>query len=168
MKKYSENICHQLLAFLITSAFIMVAFLYGLSVIPLPSVVSTAEPIKTPSVVSTSSDVTNSMVRLTAPQVNAVITNPLVISGEAKSNWFFEASFPIRLLSSNGTVIANGIAEAKGDWMTEAFVPFSATLHFVTPPTGTGMLVLQKDNPSGLAKFDDTLIVPVRFTPLAK
>jgi hypothetical protein len=47
--------------------------------------------------------------------------------------------------------------------MTNAFVPFSAELKFDEPATATGMLVLEKENPSGEAERDATIRIPVRF-----
>jgi len=94
---------------------------------------------------------------------NETVSSPLVISGRARGYWFFEASFPVELLDDSGSVIASGIATAQDEWMTEAFVPFSATLEFSSPVTEKGTLILKKDNPSGLPEHDDRLVVPVRF-----
>ncbi len=104
------------------------------------------------------------LIKITNPRPNQEITSPVVITGEARGNWFFEASFPVVLTDSNGAVVAQGIAQAKGDWMTENFVPFEATLTF-QKPTGSnkGTLTLKKDNPSGLPANDDSLLVPVVF-----
>ncbi len=54
-------------------------------------------------------------------------------------------------------------AQALGEWMTEDFVPFSASLRFAVPSTPKGKLVLEKDNPSGLPENADELIIPVYF-----
>lgn len=91
------------------------------------------------------------------------IQSPLTISGEARGPWFFEASFPVKLFDANGTEIALGIAQAKSEWMTNNFVPWSTNLVFATPTTKEGLLVFEKDNPSGLPEFDDSLIIPVSF-----
>jgi hypothetical protein len=95
-----------------------------------------------------------------------------MITGQARGSWFFEASFPVMLTNWDGLIIAEGIATAKGDWMTMDFVPFTATLSFVTPyannqPTfmERGTLILQRDNPSGLPENDAALEIPVRFSP---
>jgi len=48
--------------------------------------------------------------------------------------------------------------------MTTEFVPFTAIMDFAEPSTKTGTLILQKDNPSGLAEYDDELRIPVIFT----
>lgn len=104
------------------------------------------------------------LIRVTAPVANTVVTSPLTVRGEARGNWYFEASFPVRLLDSEGSELALGIAQAQGEWMTTEFVPFETTLIFITPTASqTGTLVLEKDNPSGLPENADELRIPVRF-----
>lgn len=102
-------------------------------------------------------------VRLRSPQADAVVTSPLVVSGEAVGHWYFEASFPVRLLDADGKQIAIAPAQAQGDWMVDGYVPFTTTLIFAVTTPGTGTLVLQKDNPSGLPEYDAEVRVPVRF-----
>jgi hypothetical protein len=104
------------------------------------------------------------LIRVTSPAPNSLVTSPLTITGEARGNWYFEASFPVKLLDANGTEIAAHYAEAQGEWMTTEFVPFSSTLTFTPPSTPTGTLRLEKDNASGLPEFDDHIDIPVRFT----
>lgn len=103
------------------------------------------------------------LIRLTAPTPSSVATSPLTISGQARGFWFFEASFPVKLLDENGQELGTGIAQAQSDWTTPDFVPFSAALNFRSPTTKKGTLVLQKDNPSGLPANDDQLRIPVKF-----
>jgi hypothetical protein len=102
--------------------------------------------------------------RLFSPQPGDEITNPLLVIGEARGNWYFEASFPVILTDWDGLIIAEGIAQAQGDWMTTDFVPFSATLNFTKPGYGTtGSLILKKDNPSDLPEFDDAVEITIKF-----
>ncbi len=103
------------------------------------------------------------LIMIYSPRPNAKIASPLTISGKARGNWFFEASFPVKLTDENGNELASGAAAAQSDWMTEDFVEFIATVEFATPTTPGGTLILQKDNPSGLAGHDNQLIVPVEF-----
>ncbi len=91
------------------------------------------------------------------------VASPLVVTGEARGNWYFEASFPVRLYDSANNLLTTGIAQAQSDWMTTNFVPFTVTLNFTAPTSGTGTLVLQKDNPSGLPANDAQLVIPVAF-----
>ena len=113
------------------------------------------------------------LIQLTTPTVGGEINSPLNINGQARGYWFFEASFPVILTNWDGLIIAEGIATAKGEWMTEEFVPFSAQLEFVSPYKAgdpdfmqRGSLILQKDNPSGLPEHDDALEMPITFTEL--
>lgn len=104
------------------------------------------------------------MIVLGAPTANASITSPLTITGEARGGWYFEATFPVILTNWDGLIIAEGYAEAEGDWMTEEFVPFSATLTFEKPDFGeNGFLILQKANASGLPEHDAALEIPINF-----
>lgn len=103
------------------------------------------------------------LLRGVSVQPHDVLINPLTITGEARGNWFFEASFPVRILDANGKELFAGPAQARGDWMTTEFVPFTLTATFSPPTTATGTLVLQKDNPSGLPEHDDAFEIPIRF-----
>jgi hypothetical protein len=110
------------------------------------------------------------LIVLNSPQPNDYISSPLQLSGQARGYWFFEASFPIVLTNWDGLIIAEGYATATSDWMTEEFVPFTATLEFTSPYVDTdpdfmsrGSLILQKDNPSGLPENDNALELPIYF-----
>src|SRR3989338_1648514 len=102
-------------------------------------------------------------IRIDLPAQNALIESPLRVSGEAKGSWYFEGTFPVRLLDANGSVLAAFPVAAKGEWMTPEFVPFEGELKFATPKTKTGILVLSKDNPSGLAEHDAFVSIQLRF-----
>jgi hypothetical protein len=104
------------------------------------------------------------LVRFTSPIPPKGLTSPLTVKGEARGTWYFEASFPVRVLDANQNVLGTGIAQAQGDWMTEEYVPFTATITFPNQPSGSkGSLVFVKDNPSGLPEHEDSFTVPVTF-----
>lgn len=104
------------------------------------------------------------LIRLKYPRSNDEISSSLIIEGEARGYWFFEASFPVVLVNWDGLIISQGIATAESDWMTEDFVPFKAVLEFEKPEyKNNGTLILKKDNPSGLPENDDALEIPVIF-----
>ena len=107
-------------------------------------------------------------IKVTKPQPNQMVESPLIIEGEARGSWFFEGVFPIMLLDSNGNAIARHFAQVQGEWMTEDFVPFKAQIEFEKPATDTGILILEKDNPSGLSENDASIEIPVRFDQSAK
>src|SRR3989344_2208640 len=97
------------------------------------------------------------------PKSGELVESPLLINGRARGYWYFEASFPVRIFDDNGVELGVAIAQAGGEWMTEDFVPFVAILEFKKPSTKKGVLVLQKDNPSGLPEHDAELRIPVVF-----
>lgn len=104
------------------------------------------------------------LIKLTTPRPNDIVSSPLVITGQARGPWFFEASFPVYLTNWDGLIIAEGIATAQGEWMTTEFVPFTATLTFAVDPqvySKAATLILKKDNPSGLPEHDDALEIPL-------
>jgi hypothetical protein len=110
------------------------------------------------------------LIVLTSPQPNEYIGSPITITGKARGNWYFEASFPVVLTDWDGRIIAEKFATARGPWMTEDFVPFTVTFSFESPyHTGDpdfmrrGSLILKRDNPSGLPEHDDALEIPIMF-----
>lgn len=103
------------------------------------------------------------LIKVDAPLPNEAVKSPLLISGLARGNWFFEASFPVNLLDDKDNEIASGTAKAEGEWMTAEFVPFKAELKFEKPATKLGKLILKKDNPSDFRQYDDEIIIPVAF-----
>jgi hypothetical protein len=102
-------------------------------------------------------------IKIIKPVAGGAISSPLEITGEARGVWFFEASFPIKLLSEDGKEIATGHAEAMGDWMTEEFIPFRAIFEFDAKKMKSGTLIFSQDNPSGLAENNKEVKVPVTF-----
>lgn len=105
------------------------------------------------------------LIKLETPLPESRVSSPLKIKGEARGNWYFEASFPVILVNWDGLIIAQGTAQAQGDWMTENYVPFEATLEFLadTAVSDRGGLILLKDNPSGMPANDDALELTVFF-----
>lgn len=102
-------------------------------------------------------------VQVMSPQPGDLVTSPVTIKGKARGFWFFEANIPVTLKDSNGKILAQKGFQAKSSWMTEDFVEFEGTLEFVQPDTEFGLILIQKDNPSGLPEHDAEFAVPVRF-----
>ncbi len=112
----------------------------------------------------------NDIIKITKPLSQAIVSSPLEIEGEARGTWYFEASFPIKLLDDKGQEITRGIAQAQSDpatgevnWMTENFVPFKAEIGFSVAADTDAILVFMKDNPSGLPENADQLIIPIHL-----
>jgi hypothetical protein len=115
--------------------------------------------------IETETPIEHPLIRLETPQPNEVITSPLRVTGEAVGNWFFEASFPVQLFDANYKEIplSPSYIMATDDWMTTEFVPFTGNLNFTKPETAEGILILKKDNPSGLPEHDDEVVIPIKF-----
>ena len=103
------------------------------------------------------------LIKVESLHAGDAILSPLTVTGQARGNWFFEASFPIKVLDKNGKVIGMGNGQAQGEWMTENFVPWNATISFIAPASGKGEVIFMKDNPSGLPEHDAEVRVPVLF-----
>ncbi len=103
------------------------------------------------------------LIKVELPLANQEISNPLIVKGKARGSWFFEASFPVKLYDADGQLIGTGIAQAQDDWMTTDFVPFEALIDFDSPKTKNGVLVLEKDNPSGLIENYKEVKIDVFF-----
>ena len=86
------------------------------------------------------------------------ISSPIKITGEARGNWFFEATAPVMLTNWDGLIIAEGYITAQGEWMTEEFVPFEGEIVFDTKDipdfNKRGSLIIKNSNASGLPERD--------------
>ncbi|HVN26727.1 MAG TPA: Gmad2 immunoglobulin-like domain-containing protein [Candidatus Paceibacterota bacterium] len=103
-------------------------------------------------------------VAVTIPQAGASVASPVSIAGTVTGGgWFFEATFPVKVLDATGAMIGEGQARATADWMSTGTVPFSASVSFRAPATATGSIVFSKDNPSGDPARDESFAVPVVF-----
>jgi hypothetical protein len=105
---------------------------------------------------------------VSAPKPYQQVCSPLTVKGKAKSAWFFEGVFPLRLLDEHCHEITSSQAKALGPWTTGNFVPFEGTLEFtVTKPT-KAILILQNDNPSGLPENARKKEIPLMLLPAKK
>ena len=103
-------------------------------------------------------------ISVTMPRPGDFIGSPLVITGQARGTWFFEASFPVLLVDEEGNTIVESFATAQGEWITEEFVSFYSSLEFT--PSGKGKnatLIFKKANPSGKDDHDNQLEIPVIY-----
>jgi len=112
---------------------------------------------------SNEADALSDQIIVTDPIPDQLITSPLIITGEARGTWFFEATFSVKLLNSNGEVLALHYAITEEEWMTEDFISFTANIEFGDPQTAAGILILDKNNPSDIREYDAQLVIPVRF-----
>ena len=109
------------------------------------------------------------------PAPFSIISSPLKVTGKARGNWFFEASFPIFIVDWDGKIIAQSHAEAVLDpnnpestWMTTEFVEFQGIIEFPRQNMPNdflkrGAIIFHNDNPSGLPENDKALEIPILF-----
>ncbi len=139
--------------------FIVIAVLtYGLISMPKPTPPVTATT--TPPVTTPVSPLAARVV-VTSPKANSSVGKIFVVSGSAPGPWYFEASFPIKIVDKDNNFIGQGIAQAQGEWMTTDLVTFTATVTLVGSYSGPATVVLMRDNPSGMPENDDSVSVPI-------
>jgi hypothetical protein len=98
------------------------------------------------------------------PHPGDVVDSPVAIEGTVTGGgWFFEGSFPVEVLDSDGNVIGKGTAKALSDWTSTGTVPFAASIAFTGTRAATGTIVFRNDNPSGLPQNGQSLSVPIAF-----
>ncbi len=106
------------------------------------------------------------LVEIHSPKIGQSVSSPLVVEGQAKNVWFFEASFPVVLTDWDGRIMAQAPATTSEDWMSEGMHSFRAELDFDLTDNNfmpRGNLILRKSNPSGLPKNADGLEIPIYF-----
>ncbi|MEI8124032.1 MAG: Gmad2 immunoglobulin-like domain-containing protein [bacterium] len=117
------------------------------------------KPAIAPGINATTTDV---QIVVSYPEDNQEVLSPIKISGKARGNWFFEGSFPIQLVDANGNILGTSIATSSEDWMTTEFINFNSEMSFEkSTSTRRAVLVLKKDNPSGISDFDQSVFVRV-------
>jgi hypothetical protein len=119
-------------------------------------------PIPDMNQVATSTIANNTPIIVSYPIDNQTVTSPIHINGTVQGNWFFEGTFPVELIDSNGDVIGSTTATTDGDWATTSDVYFSADISYRNATTtDRAFLLLENDNPSG-----DPAHLEQKFIPL--
>ena len=126
---------------------------------PVPAAISPEAPGKVE--VVTYANASADLIEVELPFPGAVVGKEFSVLGRARGNWFFEASFPLKVLDKDGKVLAEHYAEAQGEWMTSEFVPFKGDLAVPASYIGPATLVLEKDNASGLPEHDASISFPI-------
>jgi hypothetical protein len=100
------------------------------------------------------------------PQIGEGVSPSFVVKGKAPGTWYFEATFPIFVVDDNDNVIGSCIAQAQSDWMVEDYVAFEGLVEIENKSSLVegglnAVLILRRDNPSGLPENDDFVEVPI-------
>ena len=100
---------------------------------------------------------------VTSPYAGATTTSPLVVTGVAPSDWYFEAVFEAVLLDAQGNVLTQAPAQAQSEWTTPGPVPFKAELRYAVSTTQPGTVVLTEDQTGEPDQGDATRVREVRI-----
>jgi len=96
---------------------------------------------------------------VTSPAAGATTTSPLIVTGVAPNDWYFEAVFEAVLLDADGNLLTQAPAQAQSDWTRPGPVPFKAVFSYAVDTTQTGTVVLTEDQ---TGKGEDGDAAPVR------
>lgn len=137
---------------------VIIGLSWALIAIPAPTepIVATTTPP-----VATSTKPLRERVVVTSPKANSTVGKTFVVSGAAPGPWYFEASFPIKIVDRDNNFLGQGIAQAQGEWMTTDQVTFTATITLDGDYSGPATVVLMRDNPSGMPENDDSVSIPI-------
>ena len=106
---------------------------------------------------------------VTSPAAGATTINPLIVTGVAPNDWYFEAVFEAVLLDGQGNVLSEAPAQAQSEWTTPGPVPFKAELIYAVSTTQPGTIVLTEDQTGEPDQGDTTPVrevrIPVVLTP---
>jgi len=107
----------------------------------------------------------NDLIRITFPASGEKVGGNINVTGIAKGVWYFEGEFPVDMVDLAGNRLADASALAEGEWMTEDFVPFSATLKYAVHDKMEAKLIIQRNNPSDLEKNHSSVEIPITLEP---
>jgi hypothetical protein len=104
---------------------------------------------------------TDDFILVESPLPGSVTGKEFLIVGEARGNWYFEASFPVTILDNDGKELVKTFATAQSEWMTTNFVNYRADIKVPEDYIGPATVVLHRDNPSGLPENDASISFPI-------
>lgn len=137
---------------------VILGLTWALFAIPAPE--PATPPVTATSTPSVSLSPLAARVVVISPASGATVSKTFTVSGKAPGPWYFEASFPIKVVDANNNFIGQGIAQAQTDWMVVDDVVFVAAVT-TSGYSGPATLVLMRDNPSGMPENDDSISIPV-------
>lgn len=108
-------------------------------------------------------DITEELIQLDTPQINAHVTSPLVISGKAQKEWFSNGSFPVEIVNSDFKVIGRELAKSEQTDSDDIdFIPFQVELVFEKPINEKGYIIL-REGEKDREEFRRSQTVPIIF-----
>jgi hypothetical protein len=106
----------------------------------------------------------SNVILVSTPIKNSEVDSPLKVAGRARSDWFYEGTFPIFVYDSYDNLIAESHVSAQGDLVNDEFVKFVGDVQFSNYIKGAnGTLVLRKNFAPGATVYDEHISIPVIF-----
>jgi len=106
----------------------------------------------------------DNVILVSTPIRNSEVDSPLKVAGRARSDWFYEGTFPIFVYDSYDNLIAESHVSAQEYSVTDEFVKFVGDVQFGNYIKGAnGTLVLRKNFAPGVAKYDEHISIPIIF-----
>lgn len=102
---------------------------------------------------------------VTIPGKHTKVTSPVIIKGTVPPGWMFEGVFPIKIVEHELGVLVQGLAQEviPGSWQSDQPVEFEAILELPERAIGSGTIILENDNPSGLPENAKSFQIPILF-----
>lgn len=95
-----------------------------------------------------------------------VISSPLLLTGTAPGNWFFEGTSPIMIVNRDWLIVWEWFITALSDWMTTDSIAYSGSINFIRDPLTpypSWHIILRRDNPSWEVINDAYIEIPILF-----
>ena len=101
-------------------------------------------------------------IRVKTPHVNATLSSPIEIVGEAK-NWYKDESFVVHLIDKDGAILGEGTAKAQKEINTDEYIPFEAKIKFDQGEINGGDLIFYRNSTKDELGDAGTFSFPVFF-----
>ncbi len=106
---------------------------------------------------------TTPFIKVISPRVVHEVISPLNIKGQARREWFFEASMYVEIRDDAGVLLGSGPVTTRDDWMTNEIVSFEGVIPFDSSVEKSGVLIFTQEDPSGEGKRIVVYKYPVFF-----
>lgn len=169
--EYDESMNKQIIIGIL-ACILLAALVYISTTLDKETPATNSEPVVTvpdnteQTVVYRTGDLSN-QVTITSPEPAVQIASPVLVSGQAPGNWFFEGTAPVSVTNWDGLIVGEGYVMAEDDWMTTELVDFSGSVEFQIDEStvyNRGSLILRRSNASGLPEFDAAVEIPIVFS----
>jgi hypothetical protein len=100
-----------------------------------------------------------------APTQDDIVAPPFTVYGKAKGYWFVDGVFPMSLYDSRDNVLGRSFAKAVSPIARDEMVDFEARMPEFkdVPKSGSGYLLFQKNNTSGVIEAEGSYKMELAF-----